>query len=44
MGYATVDVYTCGTHTDPDAAFNYIAKELRAKRIEKFQGDRSMYT
>jgi S-adenosylmethionine decarboxylase len=40
-GFATVDVYTCG-NTDPEAAFNYIAKELNAQRVEVFRGDRSL--
>ncbi|CCC81695.1 adenosylmethionine decarboxylase [Thermoproteus tenax] len=39
--FATVDVYTCG-NTDPEAAFNYIAKELGAQRVEVFRGDRSL--
>jgi len=34
-GFATVDVYSCGSHTDPEEAFNYIVKSLNAKRIEK---------
>ncbi len=33
--FATVDVYTCGSGTDPDAAFDYIVKELRASKVEK---------
>ncbi len=33
--FATVDVYSCGKHTDPDSAFNYIVKALRARRIER---------
>lgn len=40
-GFATVDVYTCG-NTDPEAAFNYIAKELNAQRVEIFRSDRSL--
>jgi len=39
--YATVDVYTCGEKSDPHIAFNYIAKKLKAKRIEKHYADRS---
>lgn len=39
--FATVDVYTCG-NTDPGAAFNYIAKELNAQRVEAFYSDRSL--
>jgi S-adenosylmethionine decarboxylase len=33
--FATVDVYTCGKHTDPEKAFNYIAEKLEAKQIKK---------
>ncbi len=33
--FATVDVYTCGSSTDPEAAFEYIARSLRASRVEK---------
>jgi len=33
--FATVDVYSCGKHTDPDSAFNYIVKALGAKRVER---------
>jgi len=40
--YATVDVYTCGTHTDPYAAFEYIAKSLEAEKVEVFVTDRSL--
>ncbi|WP_054857520.1 adenosylmethionine decarboxylase [Vulcanisaeta sp. JCM 16159] len=42
--YATVDVYTCGSHTNPMAAFEYIAKSLNAKKVEVFMSDRSYYT
>ena len=41
--YATVDVYTCGNHTNPMAAFEHIAKNLNAKKIEVFMSDRSYY-
>lgn len=33
--FATVDVYTCGSHSDPERAFDFIAKRLNAKRVEK---------
>ncbi|MEM4552951.1 MAG: adenosylmethionine decarboxylase [Ignisphaera sp.] len=33
--FATVDVYSCGTHTDPEKAFNFIASSLKPKRVEK---------
>ncbi len=42
--YATVDVYTCGNHTRPTAAFEYIAKSLNAKKVEVFVSDRSYYS
>ncbi|WP_069806543.1 adenosylmethionine decarboxylase [Vulcanisaeta thermophila] len=41
--YATVDVYTCGSHTKPTTAFEYIAKSLGAKRVDVFISDRSLY-
>ncbi|MCE4628319.1 MAG: adenosylmethionine decarboxylase [Desulfurococcales archaeon] len=40
--YATVDVYSCGEHTDPEAAFNYIVSVLRPLRIERGVADRSL--
>ncbi|MCY0849953.1 adenosylmethionine decarboxylase [Sulfuracidifex metallicus] len=39
--FATVDVYSCGAHTDPHKAFYYIAKELKSKRYEIKEADRS---
>ncbi|ACB39550.1 adenosylmethionine decarboxylase [Pyrobaculum neutrophilum] len=42
-GFATVDVYTCGDHTDPKAAFDYIVSKLKPRKVEAFFGDRSMY-
>lgn len=33
--FATVDVYTCGKHTDPEKAFNFIAEKLEARYINK---------
>ncbi len=41
--YATVDVYTCGAHTNPLAAFKYIVKELKAKSYRLNISDRSLY-
>ncbi len=40
--FATVDVYSCGEHTKPEEAFNYIVKALKAGRYEVFVGDRSL--
>ncbi len=39
--FATVDVYSCGEHTNPEAAFKYIVKALKAKRFEYEIADRS---
>jgi len=33
--FATVDVYSCGKHTDPEKAFNYIVLSLGARRVER---------
>ena len=41
-GFATLDVYSCGQHTDPEAAFEYIARMLGAERVEKGVADRSL--
>ncbi|MCD6324097.1 MAG: adenosylmethionine decarboxylase [Desulfurococcales archaeon] len=40
-GFAAVDVYSCGEHTNPEAAFKYIVKALKAKRYEYEVADRS---
>ncbi|WP_221290764.1 adenosylmethionine decarboxylase [Stygiolobus caldivivus] len=39
--YATLDVYTCGEQSEPQAAFNYIISQLRPKRYQMFYADRS---
>lgn len=41
--FATVDVYSCGTRSDPEASFMYIVKALKAKRYEFDIIDRSYY-
>ena len=38
--YATVDVYSCGAHTNPQAAFEYIVKALKPKRVRMGKVDR----
>ncbi|CCC82165.1 adenosylmethionine decarboxylase [Thermoproteus tenax] len=40
-GYATIDVYTCGEHSDPLSAFRYIISQLRPKRYTINYSDRS---
>ncbi|ARM76301.1 adenosylmethionine decarboxylase [Acidianus manzaensis] len=39
--FATVDVYSCGPHSDPKKAFMYIVEELKAKRYIMNEADRS---
>lgn len=41
--FATVDVYSCGERSDPEASFLYIAKALRAKSYSYDVIDRSFY-
>ncbi|MEM1685333.1 MAG: adenosylmethionine decarboxylase [Acidilobaceae archaeon] len=33
--YATVDVYSCGKHTRPDKAFDYIVSVLKPIKVKK---------
>ncbi|ADN51227.1 adenosylmethionine decarboxylase [Vulcanisaeta distributa] len=39
--FATVDVYTCGDHSMPDKAFNYIVSVLKPRRYIVNYADRS---
>ena len=39
--YATLDVYTCGEKSNPQAAFEYIVSQLKPKRYQMFFADRS---
>ncbi len=39
--FATVDVYSCGKHTNPERAFMYIVRALRASRFDYEITDRS---
>ncbi|MCS7107999.1 MAG: adenosylmethionine decarboxylase [Sulfolobales archaeon] len=41
--FATVDVYSCGLHTDPEAAFKYIVNALKAEKCEYKVVDRSLH-
>ncbi|RLG77591.1 MAG: adenosylmethionine decarboxylase [Thermoprotei archaeon] len=40
-GFATVDVYSCGIHTEPERAFEYIVRMLRAQKVEMGRASRS---
>jgi S-adenosylmethionine decarboxylase len=33
LSFATVDVYTCGDKSNPEAAFNHIVRALKAKKF-----------
>ena len=39
--YATVDVYTCGRYSDPEAAFDFIVSQLKPREYTKYFTDRS---
>ena len=39
--FATVDVYSCGAHTDPKKAYLYIVQELKAEKYTIKEADRS---
>ncbi|MCE4617087.1 MAG: adenosylmethionine decarboxylase [Desulfurococcales archaeon] len=41
-GYATLDVYSCGSHTDPYKAFRYIVSKLKPKKVVMGKADRSL--
>ena len=43
FSFATVDVYSCGKHTDPKKSFDFIAEQLEAKKVVIGHADRSMY-
>ena len=40
--YATVDVYSCGSHTDPHKAFEYIVSALKPRKVEMGKASRSL--
>lgn len=33
IGYAAVDIYTCGSHTDPMLALQYLSEQFSCKRM-----------
>ena len=39
--YATVDIYTCGAHTDPWAAFNLMLNAIKPRKYKIGYADRS---
>ncbi|MEM4328826.1 MAG: adenosylmethionine decarboxylase, partial [Candidatus Caldarchaeum sp.] len=39
--YATVDIYTCGEHSDPDKGFDYVVNRLCPEKVVKHVADRS---
>ncbi|MDJ0273991.1 MAG: adenosylmethionine decarboxylase [Nitrososphaerota archaeon] len=42
--YATVDVFTCGDHSDPKAAFEHIVRSLKPEWVVQHYADRSSVT
>jgi S-adenosylmethionine decarboxylase len=40
--FATVDVYTCGQDSDPQAAFEYIVSAMKPERVVLGLADRSL--
>jgi S-adenosylmethionine decarboxylase len=40
--FATVDVYSCGGHTDPEKAFDYLVEYLSPERVVMGAADRSL--
>jgi S-adenosylmethionine decarboxylase len=40
--FATVDVYSCGAHTDPRRAFDYIVRALDPEEVAVGSADRSL--
>ncbi len=40
--YATLDVYTCGEHTNPGKGFDYIVKVLKPRKVVKHEAERSL--
>jgi S-adenosylmethionine decarboxylase len=42
--YATLDIYTCGAHTDPWAAFNLVIQVLKPRKYKVGYADRSQTT
>lgn len=35
LNKAALDIYTCGDHTDPDAALNFILEKLKAECLSR---------
>jgi len=42
LGYAAVDVFTCGEHTNPEAAIPVLRERFRPQRMEVMQVSRGM--
>lgn len=39
-GYAAVDIFTCGEHSNPAPAFEYMKKELKAEKVKVMEIER----
>lgn len=42
IGYAAVDIYTCGGHTDPMLALQYLSKQFHCQRMTTTTIDRGV--
>ncbi|HYH02884.1 MAG TPA: adenosylmethionine decarboxylase, partial [Bacillota bacterium] len=42
QGYAAVDIFTCGEHTDPWKALEYLASEFEAEETHSMEISRGM--
>lgn len=42
IGYAAVDIYTCGDHTDPMKALEYLSQQFLCRRMNTTTIDRGM--
>jgi S-adenosylmethionine decarboxylase len=44
LGYAAVDVFTCGDKVDPWQAYNYLTRQFNAKRVVAKEQKRGIFT
>ncbi len=44
LGYAAVDIYTCGNHAKPHLGLDYLAKQLKSRSVITSEIDRGTLT
>ncbi len=42
LGYAAVDIYTCGEHTNPQLAMEHLATQLKSKAVHQMLIERGL--